>query len=65
MILGGFFFSFFEERMLILLCNLGEGKEIWPAKQTMKENAKTSDDDEEICRGIECGSGAQKEVLAW
>jgi hypothetical protein len=51
--------------MLILLCNLGEGKEIWPAKQTMKENAKTSNDDEEICRGIECGSGAQKEVLAW
>ncbi|KAF2819323.1 putative Rieske 2Fe-2S family protein [Ophiobolus disseminans] len=42
------------------------GKEIWPAKQTMKENAKTSDDDEAICAGIECGTGGQqKEVLAW
>jgi hypothetical protein len=42
-----------------------EGKEIWPTKQTMKENAKTSNQDEEICKGIECASGGQKEVLAW
>lgn len=42
-----------------------EGCEIWPTKQTMKDNAKTSDSDEAICAGIECGSGAQKEVLVW
>lgn len=42
-----------------------EGKEIWPAKQTLRENAKVSDGDEEICKGIECASGGQKEVLAW
>jgi rubrerythrin len=44
-----------------------EGREIWPAKRTMRENVKVSDADEAICRGIECGveGGGQKEVLAW
>lgn len=42
-----------------------EGKEIWPAKHTPTENADISNQDEEICRGIECGTGGQKEVLAW
>jgi hypothetical protein len=42
-----------------------KGKEIWPAKRTMSENAKISDGDEDICKGIECRSGGQKEVLAW
>jgi phenylpropionate dioxygenase-like ring-hydroxylating dioxygenase large terminal subunit len=41
------------------------GKEIWPTRQTMKENAQTSESDEAICAGIECGTGGQKEVLAW
>jgi hypothetical protein len=42
-----------------------EGKEIWPAKQTMRENAKMSDIDEDLCKGIECASGGQKVALAW
>ncbi|KAL5117567.1 hypothetical protein ACEQ8H_004460 [Pleosporales sp. CAS-2024a] len=42
-----------------------EGKEIWPTKQMMKENARVSDRDEEICKGIECNSDGQKENLAW
>ncbi|KAH3904261.1 hypothetical protein HBI56_176730 [Parastagonospora nodorum] len=42
-----------------------EGKEIWPAKHTPTENASISNQDEEICRDIECGTGGQKEVLAW
>jgi hypothetical protein len=41
------------------------GREIWPAKQTIKENADVSDADEAICRGVECGDGVRKEVLAW
>ncbi|KAH7065966.1 Rieske [2Fe-2S] iron-sulfur domain-containing protein [Paraphoma chrysanthemicola] len=42
-----------------------EGKEIWPAKRTMVENAGVSEADERICEGIECASGGKKEVLAW
>ncbi|OAK97056.1 putative Rieske 2Fe-2S family protein [Phaeosphaeriaceae sp. SRC1lsM3a] len=44
-----------------------EGKEVWPAKRVMRENAKVSDMDEEICRGVECagGNGGGKEILAW
>tara|TARA_R110002003_G_scaffold40_11_gene2727 strand:+ start:4860 stop:5225 length:366 start_codon:yes stop_codon:yes gene_type:complete len=42
-----------------------EGREIWPARQTMRENVGVSEEDERICAGIECASGAQKEVLAW
>jgi hypothetical protein len=42
-----------------------EGREIWPARQTMRENVGVSEEDERICKGIECASGAQKEVLAW
>ncbi|KAF1948368.1 ISP domain-containing protein [Byssothecium circinans] len=39
------------------------GKEIWPAKQKMGGDTKTSDEDEEFCAGLACGE--QKEVLAW
>ena len=42
-----------------------EGREVWPAKQTMRENAMTSESDEAVCRGIECKDGGRKEVLAW
>jgi len=42
-----------------------EGREVWPAKQTMRENAMTSESDEAVCRGIECADGGRKEVLAW
>lgn len=46
-----------------------EGREVWPAKRTMRENAGVSEVDEEICRGVECaggmGGGGGKEVLAW
>lgn len=41
-----------------------EGREIWPARQTLPGDAKISEKDEEICAGI-VGCGAQKEVLAW
>jgi hypothetical protein len=43
-----------------------KGREIWPAKRTMRENVERSEEDEEVCRGVECmGGGGQKEVLAW
>jgi hypothetical protein len=40
-----------------------EGREIWPARQKSVENVEISNQDEEICAGISCGS--QKEILAW
>lgn len=40
-----------------------EGREIWPARQKLVENVEISNQDEEICAGISCGS--QKEILAW
>ncbi|KJK61939.1 Ring hydroxylating alpha subunit catalytic domain protein [Aspergillus parasiticus SU-1] len=40
-----------------------EGREIWPARQQLPNDAKVSAKDEEICSGLACG--AQKEVLAW
>lgn len=42
-----------------------EGREIWPARQRVVGNVGGTDEDEEICSGIACGSGAGKEVLAW
>lgn len=39
------------------------GREIWPARQEGNED-EVSRDDEEICRGLACGS-EKKEVLAW
>lgn len=40
-----------------------EGREIWPARQQLPGNAEVSNQDEEICAGISCGS--QREILAW
>lgn len=44
-----------------------EGKEIWPARRVMRENAVVSEKDEEVCMGIEsmAGCGEGKEILAW
>jgi hypothetical protein len=44
-----------------------EGREVWPAKRTMRENVERSEEDEEVCRAVECmgGGGGKKEVLAW
>ncbi|CAO2651593.1 Nn.00g041630.m01.CDS01 [Neocucurbitaria sp. VM-36] len=42
-----------------------EGREIWPARQKVEGNVGVSIEDEEICAGIACGNGAQKEILAW
>jgi hypothetical protein len=44
-----------------------EGREVWPAKQRMRENIEVSESDEAICAGIECASGevGRKDVLAW
>jgi hypothetical protein len=43
------------------------GSEIWPAKRGMGENVEVSEEDERICAGIECASGAKggKEGLVW
>jgi hypothetical protein len=40
-----------------------EGREIWPAKRLMRDNLGKTDEDEEICKALECGR--EKEVLAW
>jgi hypothetical protein len=40
-----------------------EGREIWPARQKLPNDAQVSEKDEEICAGIACGP--QKELLAW
>lgn len=40
-----------------------EGREIWPARQQLPEDAAISQEDLEICSGLACGSG--KEDLAW
>ncbi|KAJ4363499.1 hypothetical protein N0V83_009794 [Neocucurbitaria cava] len=42
-----------------------EGREVWPARQKVEDNVGVSNEDEDICAGIACGNGAQKEVLAW
>ena len=43
-----------------------EGKEVWPAKTVMRDNTRVSDEDEEVCRGVEmCAGGGEKEILAW
>ncbi|TKX26901.1 oxidoreductase-like protein 7 [Elsinoe australis] len=40
------------------------GKEIWPARQALPDNAEVSLEDQEICEGLMC-SPKQQEILAW
>jgi hypothetical protein len=40
------------------------GREIWPARQQLPDNATVSMEDVEICEGLACASQNQ-EVLAW
>ena len=44
-----------------------EGREVWPTRQTMRENSAVSERDEEVCRGVEYAGGVAggKEALAW
>lgn len=47
-----------------------EGREIWPAKRQVVGNIGSSDEDEELCRGIDAaacmnGGGTRQELLAW
>lgn len=42
-----------------------EGREVWAVERGMGGDEGGSARDEEVCRGIECGGGAGKEVLAW
>ena len=39
------------------------GAEIWPARQKLPENANVSQEDIDLCNGLECDTG--KESLVW
>ncbi|KAI7784972.1 naphthalenedioxygenase subunit alpha [Diaporthe eres] len=41
-----------------------EGREIWPARQQLPENATVAMEDVEMCQGIACGV-QNEELLAW
>ncbi|KAL5361710.1 Rieske [2Fe-2S] iron-sulfur domain-containing protein [Aspergillus floccosus] len=40
-----------------------DGRQIWPARQKLPGEAKVSEQDEDLCASLGCGT--QKEVLAW